>query len=102
MPDGSTVGFDQDPPEGRSGLLLALGGRMALPASEDTGLLLALSAGSRGWFSAETGLLYRKWPGQVTSRAAPSDEEEREARFAVVQARARALAAMENWRHEAQ
>ncbi|WP_030260043.1 glycosyltransferase family 2 protein [Streptomyces violens] len=128
MPDGSTVGFDQDPPEGpiergavlehwaahnfraqvhpatlciRHDLLLALGGWMALPASEDTGLLLALSAVSRGWFSAETGLLYRKWPGQVTSQAAHSDEEEREARFAVVQARARALAAMKNWRHDA-
>ncbi|MEV0602299.1 glycosyltransferase family 2 protein [Streptomyces sp. NPDC050315] len=127
MPDGSTVGFDQDPPEGviergavlehweahnfraqvhpatlciRHDLLLALGGWMALPASEDTGLLLALSAVSRGWFSAETGLLYRKWPGQVTSQAAHTDEGEREARFAVVQARARALAAMTNWRHE--
>ncbi|MGW7556601.1 glycosyltransferase family 2 protein, partial [Streptomyces rimosus] len=79
LPDGSTVGFDQDPPEGpiergavlqhwkahnyraqvhpatlfmRRDLLLALGGWMALPASEDTGLLMALSAVSRGHFSA--------------------------------------------------
>ncbi len=85
----------------RHGLLLALGGWMALPASEDTGLLLALSAVSRGWFTAETGLLYRKWLGQVTSQVAHSDEGERKARFAVVQTRARALAAMENWRHGA-
>ncbi|WFB08611.1 glycosyltransferase family 2 protein [Streptomyces sp. LX-29] len=125
LPDGSTVGFDQDPPEGpidmgavlahwkahnyraqvhpatlfvRRDLLLALGGWMALPASEDTGLLLALSAVSRGWFSAETGLLYRKWPGQVTSQAAHVNEGEREARFAVVEARARVLAAMDGWR----
>ncbi|MFG2895355.1 glycosyltransferase family 2 protein [Streptomyces sp. NPDC048248] len=125
LPDGSTVGFDQDPPQGpidrgtvlqhwldhgyraqvhpatlfvRRDLLLALGGWMALPASEDTGLLLALSAVSRGWFSAETGLLYRKWPGQVTSQPAHADEVEREARFSVIATRARMLASMEGWR----
>ncbi|MEV5007152.1 glycosyltransferase [Streptomyces sp. NPDC055692] len=125
LPDGSTVGFDQDPPAGpiemgavldhwkthdfraqvhpatlcmRRDLVLALGGWMALPASEDTGLLLALNAVSRGWFHAETGLLYRKWPGQVTSQAAHADEVERDARMAVVEARARALAALPGWR----
>jgi len=125
LPDGSTVGFDQDPPEGpiecgavldhwkahdyraqvhpatlvvRRDLLLALGGWMALPASEDTGLLLALSAVSRGWFTADTGLLYRKWPGQVTSQPAHAHEGEREARMSVVEARANALAELENWR----
>lgn len=128
LPDGSTVSFDQDPPEGliergtvldhwkthdfraqvhpatlfvRRDLLLALGGWMALPASEDTGLLLALSAVSRGWFSAETGLLYRKWPGQVTSQAAHVSEGERQARMAVVEARARVLAELEGWRFDA-
>ncbi|BFV58731.1 glycosyltransferase family 2 protein [Kitasatospora sp. CMC57] len=128
LPDGSTVGFDQDPPEGpiergevlthwqahdfraqvhpatlcvRRDLLLALGGWMALPASEDTGLLLALNAVSRGWFTAETGLLYRKWPGQSTSQAAHSEQEERAARMAVVEARAEALLALENWRIDA-
>ena len=126
LPDGSTAGF-ADPPEGplergvvlqhwrehhylaqvhpatlfvRRDLLLALGGWMALPASEDTGLLLALNAVSRGWFSAETGLLYRKWPGQVTSAPAHSDGVERAARFAVAEARARALASMAGWRFE--
>lgn len=126
LPDGSTVGFDQDPPQGvirrgavveywaahdhrasvhpatlfvRRDLLLALGGWMALPASEDTGLLLALDAVSRGWFTAETGLLYRKWPGQVTSQAAHVDQGERAARMAVIEARARALAALDGWRH---
>ncbi|PJM93554.1 glycosyltransferase family 2 protein [Streptomyces sp. CB01373] len=125
LPDGSTVGFDQDPPAGpvemgavldhwkanayraqvhpatlcmRRDLVLALGGWMALPASEDTGLLLALNAVSRGWFHAETGLLYRKWPGQVTSQAAHTHEGEREARMAVVEARARTLAALPGWR----
>ncbi|MCQ4084519.1 glycosyltransferase family 2 protein [Streptomyces sp. RB6PN25] len=128
MPDGSTVGFDQDPPQGvirrgtvlehwashdyrapvhpatlfvRRDLLLALGGWMALPASEDTGLLLALNAVSRGWFTAQTGLLYRKWRGQVTGQAAHVHKGEREARMAVVEARARALAALEGWSYGA-
>ncbi|MCI3244243.1 glycosyltransferase family A protein [Streptomyces spinosisporus] len=127
LPDGSTVGFDQDPPEGpiergvvldhwkthdhrpqvhpatlcvRRDLLLALGGWMSLPASEDTGLLLALNAVSRGWFSAQTGLLYRKWPGQVTSHESHMDEGERTARMAVIGARAEALAHLAQWRYE--
>ncbi|GAA1089034.1 MULTISPECIES: glycosyltransferase family 2 protein [Streptomyces violaceusniger group] len=127
LPDGSTAGFEGDPPQGpiargavlefwrandhraqvhpatlfvRRDLLLALGGWMALPASEDTGLLMALNAVSRGWFTAETGLLYRKWPGQVTSQSAHTDAAERAARFAVVEARARVLAAMDGWRYE--
>ncbi|MEW2029675.1 glycosyltransferase family 2 protein [Streptomyces roseifaciens] len=119
MPDGSTVGFDQDPDDGpiergavlehwrahnyraqvhpatlcvRRDLLLALGGWMALPASEDTGLLLALDSVSRGWFIRDVGLLYRKWPGQATGQAAHTDAAERDARMAVVEARAQALA----------
>ncbi|WP_437070599.1 glycosyltransferase family 2 protein [Streptomyces sp. enrichment culture] len=119
LPDGSTVGFPGDPAPGpiergtvlaawkardfrapvhpaslfvRRELLLALGGWMALPASEDTGLLLALDAVSRGWFTAETGLLYRKWDGQATGQAAHVDPAERTARMAVAEARARALA----------
>ncbi|WP_411152060.1 glycosyltransferase family 2 protein [Streptomyces sp. A30] len=119
LPDGSTVGFPGDPATGpiergavldfwrangfraqvhpatlfvRRDLLLALGGWMALPASEDTGLLLALNSVSRGWFSAEVGLLYRKWEGQATGQAAHADTAERAARMAVAEARARALA----------
>jgi glycosyltransferase involved in cell wall biosynthesis len=124
LPDGSTAGFPGDPADGpvergavlafwkengfraqvhpatlfvRRDLLVALGGWMALPASEDTGLLLALNAVSRGWFSQEAGLLYRKWEGQATGQAAHVDPAEREARMAVVEARARALACLE-WR----
>ncbi|MER6525456.1 glycosyltransferase [Streptomyces sp. NPDC001508] len=119
MPDGSTAGFPADPDDGpiergvvteywarngfraqvhpatlcvRRDLLLALGGWMALPASEDTGLLLALNSVSRGWFSRQVGLLYRKWEGQVTGQAPHVDPAERDARMAVVAARARALA----------
>jgi hypothetical protein len=124
MPDGSTAGFPGDPDEGpiergavldfwrangflaqvhpatlfvRRDLLLALGGWMALPASEDTGLLLALNSVSRGWFSAQAGLLYRKWEGQATGQPAHTDSNERQARMAVVEARARALAGL-GWR----
>ena len=127
LPDGSTAGFPGDPEEGpvergavlrfwkengyraqvhpatlcvRRELLTALGGWMALPASEDTGLLLALSAVSRGWFRAEAGLLYRKWDGQMTGQAAHVDPAERDARMAVAEARARALAALK-WAYPA-
>lgn len=119
LPDGSTAGFPGDPEPGRiergavldfwkangfraqvhpatlfmrRDLVLALGGWMALPASEDTGLLLALNATSRGWFTPEVGLLYRKWPGQATGQASHTDSAERDARMAVVEARARELA----------
>ncbi|KAB8171116.1 glycosyltransferase [Streptomyces sp. 3MP-14] len=125
FPDGSTKGFDQDPQDGplergevfrhwrandhrpqvipgslcvRTELVLALGGWMALPASEDTGLLLALNTVSRGWFIREPGLYYRKWPGQVTSQAPHVDKEERAARAAVAEARVRALEALGGWR----
>ncbi|MFF9900952.1 glycosyltransferase family 2 protein [Streptomyces longispororuber] len=121
LPDGSTAGFPGDPCHGpveretllhcwkangyrapvhpatlcvRRELLVAVGGWMALPASEDTGLLLALNMVARGWFSAETGLLYRKWEGQVTGQAAHTDTAERTARMAVVESRARALAGL--------
>lgn len=122
MPDGTTVGWDQDdPPAGplsgpavfafwldhdyrlpvlpgtlciRRDLALALGGWMALPASEDTGLLLAANVISTGYFIPENGLLYRKWPGQTTASAAHVDPTERPARMAVIEARVRALQAM--------
>ncbi|WP_079177625.1 glycosyltransferase family 2 protein [Streptomyces mangrovisoli] len=127
LPDGTTAGFPGDPEQGplergavlahwkandclaqvhpatlfvRRELLLALGGWMALPASEDTGLLLALDSVSRGWFTAEPGLLYRKWEGQVTGQAAHVDPGERETRMAVVEARAHALTGLA-WRHTA-
>ncbi|MFE2583686.1 glycosyltransferase family 2 protein [Streptomyces sp. NPDC059378] len=121
LPDGSTAGFPGDPDDGpvergavldfwkandfrapvhpatlcvRRELLLALGGWMALPASEDTGLLLALNSVSRGWFCGRAGLLYRKWEGQATGQAAHTDPAERAARMAVVEERARALAGL--------
>ncbi|MFJ5607968.1 glycosyltransferase family 2 protein [Streptomyces sp. NPDC093221] len=118
LPDGTTAGFDQDPADGpiprgavvthwkahnfraqvhpatlfvRRDLLLALGGWMALPASEDTGLLLALNTVSPGHFTREYGLLYRKWPGQATAQSTHTDDTERAARMAVIEERALAL-----------
>jgi len=117
--DGSTAGFDHDPPEGRINcgdvlshwrshnyraqvhpatlcirrdLVLALGGWMALPGSGDTGLLLAASTVSPGYFIAETGLLYRKWPGQMTSQPGHTEEVEWQARMNIIDARAASLA----------
>lgn len=64
---------------------------MALPASGDTGLLLAANAISSGYFIADVGLLYRKWPGQMTSQAAHSDQVEQLARMTIIESRAEAL-----------
>ncbi|MER7445245.1 glycosyltransferase family 2 protein [Micromonospora avicenniae] len=122
IPDGTTISWEhQDPKEGpiprrsivdfwlnnnhrlpvhpatlciRRQLLLALGGWMALPASEDTGLLLAANVLSDGFFIGEPGLLYRKWPGQTTMQATFVDEEAREHRTRIVEDRARALLAL--------
>ncbi len=118
LPDGSTAGFDYDPPEGkligvdvfhhwrehdyrasvhpatlcvRRRHLLALGGWMALPASEDTGLLISLSVVSNGYFISEAGLYYRKWQGQETRKAAHTDPAERVARMKLIEDRAEAL-----------
>ena len=121
LPDGSTVGFDYDPPEGkltgadvfrhwreheyrasvhpatlcvRRRELLALGGWMALPASGDTGLLISLSVVSNGYFISEAGLYYRKWPEQVTGQTAHTHPVERAARMKLIEDRAEALLAV--------
>lgn len=72
-------------------LLMALGGWMALPASEDTALLLALDAVTDGWFTEEVGLIYRRWPSQMSASAAHVDPEELNARRTLAKGRAEAL-----------
>jgi glycosyltransferase involved in cell wall biosynthesis len=116
--DGTTVSFDDEPVAGplapqslrrywsaherrlpvhpatlcaRHVAVCALGGWMALPASEDTGLLLALDARWPGYFLATPGLLYRKWPSQLSARAEHVDDENRRARAALIEARLAAL-----------
>ncbi|MEU5725046.1 hypothetical protein ABZ783_24945 [Micromonospora sp. NPDC047738] len=78
----------------RRDLVFALGGWMALPASEDTGLLLAANAVSEGYFTREDGLLDRKWPGQVTGQAAHREPAEYRGRMRIIEARSVALAAI--------
>lgn len=120
MPDGTTVGFGNDPLTGtldqgavlghwlthgyraqvhpatmciRYGALMALGGWMALPAGADTGLMMALNATSTGWFIRDVGMLYRKWPAQMTADAAHTDPVEWPARNLIIKRRAQALLA---------
>jgi hypothetical protein len=75
----------------RRDLLLALGGWMALPASEDTGLLLAANAVTDGYHLAEPSLLYRKWDGQATAQPAHTDPDELADRIRLIEQRAGAL-----------
>jgi glycosyltransferase involved in cell wall biosynthesis len=118
LPDGTTVGFDSDPPAGRlergiivehwrthnyrlpvhpttvclrRQLVTALGGWMAVPGSDDTGMLVAAGVVSVGYFLSEVGLLYRKWPGQVTADSAHTRQAEWDARMSLISERADAL-----------
>lgn len=75
----------------RRRLVVALGGWMALPASEDTGLLIAAASVSDGFFIDEPGLLYRKWSGQITGQPAHTDPAERANRMSIIRERALAL-----------
>lgn len=52
----------------RRNLLFALGGWMALPCAEDTGLLIAASVAADGYFIDEPSLLYRNHPQQLTAQ----------------------------------
>ncbi|PXX66293.1 glycosyl transferase family 2 [Nocardia tenerifensis] len=120
LPDGTTVGFDNDPPHGilapgsvlahwrshnfrlpvhptticiRRKLVVALGGWMGVPGSDDTGMLIAASILSTGFFNSEVGLLYRKWPGQETAKQEHNHQAEWNARMALINERAEALLA---------
>lgn len=119
MPDGSLRQFATDPPAGllrkgaihswwldhgyrlnvhpaticiRRELLLAVGGWMALPSSEDTGMLLAVSTFRDGCFLSEVGLHYRKHPGQLTEGAQYAAD--RTARAELLSDRVRAIEAL--------
>jgi hypothetical protein len=119
LPDGSTQSWEHSDPAGgrieknfvldyftmhnyrlpvhpatlciRRQLVLALGGWMALPGGEDTALLLAASVIRSGYFEFEPGLLYRKWPGQLTARPEWQNTDEWTARMQIIEARAHAL-----------
>jgi glycosyltransferase involved in cell wall biosynthesis len=118
MPDGSKIGFDCDPEPGElppqfvfnhwkshnyrlpvhptticidRSLAVALGGWMASPGSDDTGLLIAASLVSTGYFEAEVGLLYRKWPGQETARPGHTEPVEWHLRMKLIEERGEAI-----------
>ncbi|WP_409234766.1 glycosyltransferase family 2 protein [Streptomyces sp. PA5.6] len=76
----------------RESLLAEAGGWMALPASEDTALLLALDVMADGWFIHEAGLHYRKHPNQTTAHPDHRSGAEWEARMGAIGKHAAALA----------
>ncbi|WP_416969269.1 glycosyltransferase family 2 protein [Streptomyces sp. 4F14] len=121
LPDGTTAANDNDPAPGpipphtvtaywrthghrlpvhpttlciRRTLAVALGGWMAVPGSDDTGLLIAAGTVARGHFIGEPGLLYRKWPGQVSAGDAHTEPTERALRMRLIEERAEQLAAL--------
>ncbi|MFE6869617.1 glycosyltransferase family 2 protein [Kitasatospora sp. NPDC057692] len=75
----------------RQHLLALAGGWMALPASEDTALLIALDVLSDGYFIPETGLHYRKHDGQTTAHSDHRGGPEWEARMGAIRKHAEAL-----------
>lgn len=122
LPDGSTVGVADSLPAGRlepgvvvehwrthdyrlpvhptticirRRLAVALGGWMAVPGSDDTGLLIAASVVSAGYFHGEVGLLYRRWPGQGSAQAAHTESVEWTSRMRLIDDRAHYLSEIE-------
>jgi glycosyltransferase involved in cell wall biosynthesis len=75
----------------RRDLLLALGGWMALPRSEDTGLLMALQTVSAGYFIATPSMFYRKHGVQVTAGDVHNDPVDKTLRYGMIVDRAQAL-----------
>ena len=119
LPNGTLEGFANDPEPGRiepgaavehwrahnyrlpvhpttlcirRNLAIALGGWMAVPGSEDSGLLVSAATIAAGWFHAEVGLHYRKHADQQTAASAHTDENEWRARMALISERSDALA----------
>lgn len=78
----------------RRQLLLALGGWMALPTSEDTGLLMAAEIAADGWMHEEPVLLYRRHPQQVTATTEHQNPAEVSARRHLILERAESMRAL--------
>lgn len=75
----------------RRSLVEWLGGWMALPTSEDTGLLLAANAVAPGLLHGEPGVIYRKHEDQVTATSDHRNPAHAEQRRRLIVARAQAL-----------
>jgi glycosyltransferase involved in cell wall biosynthesis len=119
LPDGTLKGWDfEDPIEGRIAigsvldfwvshqwrlpilpgtlcmrreLVLALGGWMAMPTSEDTGLVMAANAVSDGFFIGEPSLAYRKHDAQATAQEYHINTRDVQARRELIVQRATVL-----------
>lgn len=83
----------------RRSLLEWLGGWMALPTSEDTGLLLAANAVAPGFLHEEPGVIYRKHNDQVTATDEHRNPAHAEQRRRLIVARAKALGEGYPWAH---
>ncbi|WP_280484493.1 glycosyltransferase family 2 protein [Nocardia cyriacigeorgica] len=119
LPDGSLTEFPGDPADGpiplgavadywrahewrlhvhpttitiRHDLLLAIGGWMALPISEDTGMMLTANAFSPGWFIHKVGLHYRQHAEQITK--ADPNAADRTERMEMIDRRLKAIDAL--------
>jgi hypothetical protein len=57
-------------------------------------MLVAAGVVSVGYFLSEVGLLYRKWPGQLTADSAHTRPAEWDARMSLISERASALQGM--------
>ncbi|WBP92182.1 glycosyltransferase family 2 protein [Kitasatospora cathayae] len=75
----------------RQELLSRAGGWMALPASEDTALLMALDVMADGFFIDVPGLHYRKHAAQTTAHADHREGPEWRARMSAIKKHAEAL-----------
>ena len=65
-----------------------------MPASEDTGLLIAANAVADGYHLAEPSLRYRKWPARPTAQHAHHEREQRATRVRLIELRAAALSTL--------
>ncbi len=82
----------------RRQLLEALGGWMALPASEDTGMLLSAGVISPGYFVKHPSMLYRKHPQQSTAQGANATRQLVEDRYRLIRRRVDAIVALQRFR----
>lgn len=64
---------------------------MAVPGSDDTGMLIAASVISPGYFHPEVGLLYRKWSGQGSAKTPHHERIEWQTRMSLISERADAI-----------
>jgi len=75
----------------RKSVIVKYGGYSALPVSEDTALLLALSQQTTGWFADRPLARHRKRAGSITSRSESMDGRAKELRHRFIQDRCHLL-----------